>query len=181
MTCYRLGDDIAAPRLKDRLALNFSCTWHSRSNNFARPPARATGTAERPARRLGHPGGACKPDARKPAVKGLSVFCLTGTAFADRGNLHSGGVPTAAIQCKMATSGPDADFPSSTNVCVHAQCNPSLPAADADPAGRPLPARVEVKCSLRWTSCLGNACPGLSWHEGEMLSPLVWGGVERNE
>ena len=34
----------------------------------------------------------------------------------------------------------------------------------------------EVKRNLRRASWLANACPGLSWHEGEMLCPLVWGG-----
>ena len=41
---------------------------------------------------------------------------------------------------------------------------------------------AEVKRNLRWTSCLTNACPGLSLHEGEMhIAGLTRGGLEETQ
>ena len=52
-------------------------------------------------------------------MKVLHALCLPGTAFAERGDFHSGGMRTSAIQRKMATSGPAAAFPF-FQVCVWA-------------------------------------------------------------
>ena len=79
-------------------------------------PARATPAAEQLAGRPRHPL-ARVTDARNSTVRGLPVLCLPEIAFANGGDLHSGGVRTAAMQGKLATSSPDAAFPF-IQVCV---------------------------------------------------------------
>ena len=55
-------------------------------------------------------------------------------------------------------------------------------ALSPNPCQRLFPCHAEVKRNLGWASCLANACPGLSWHEGVMhIAGVTRGGWKKRK
>ena len=50
------------------------------------------------------------------------------------------------------------------------------------PPACPYQGRAEVKRKMEWASCLANACPGLSLHEGDLhIAGVTRGGWKKRK